>query len=159
MKHVINLTPVCSTVLLLIFFVLPEFPLLAQQPQLEKLSDDNVLQEDIEMAQNLTEDILNSMAEGGYYEFQEGDAIPALEQQFSEDMQKQQYQMLKNQLGEYRSKIEYQEAYQASQAGQTFTIYRFKGEFSQSVPEVRVVFTPDNKLAGLRIIPWKDQLQ
>ena len=66
--------------------------------------------------------------------------------------------MLKSQLGEYQSNLDYQEAYEATQAGQKFTLYRFKGKFAQSEPEVRVVFTPDNQLAGLNIVPWQDQL-
>jgi hypothetical protein len=131
----------------------------AQQPQLEKLSEEAVDQDGIDMAQELTENILDKMAEGSYYEFQEGEAIPMLEQQFTEQMQKQQYQMIQSQLGAYEQGLEYQEAYQATQAGQEFTIYRFRAEFSQGQPEVRVVFTPDNQLAGLRVLPWQEQLQ
>ena len=158
-KKMKNLPPLFSTVLLLSFILMPVFSLLAQQPQVEKLSEDQVQQGNIELAQRLAEDILQSMAEGSYYEFQEGEAIPMLEQQFNENMQKQQYQMLKSQLGEYQSNLDYQEAYKATQAGQKFTLYRFKGQFAQSEPEVRVVLTTENQLAGLNIVPWQDQLQ
>ena len=158
MKHRINLSLLCGSALLMMLCLLPQTPLIAQQPQLEKLSDEAVQREDIEMAQELTEKILSSMAEGDYYEFQEGEAIPMLEQQFNENMQEQQYQMIKNQFGEYQSGMMYQEAYEATQAGQKFTIYRFRGEFSKGQPEVRVVFTPDQQLAGLRIVPWQDSL-
>ena len=158
MNHPINFNLKRSAALLM-FYSLLSTSLLAQQPQLEKLSEDEVAQENIETAQQLAEDILGSMAEGSYYEFQEGEAIPVLEQQFTEDMQKQQYQMIKSQLGEYASGVEYQEAYAAKQAGQNFTIYRFKADFSKGKPEVRVVLMPDNKLAGLQVLPWQDSIQ
>jgi hypothetical protein len=146
-------------IILLCFACSMTLELQAQQPQLEKLSEEAVDQDGIDMAQELTENILDKMAEGSYYEFQEGEAIPMLEQQFTEQMQQQQYQMIQSQLGTYESGLEYQEAYQATQAGQEFTIYRFRAEFSQGQPEVRVVFTPDNQLAGLRVLPWQEQLQ
>ena len=155
-KHNINLKSGIFTFLLSVFLSLP---LLAQQPQLEKLGEDQVSPDIITTAQQLAEAILSSMAEGSYYAFKEGEALPIVEQQFNEDMQKQQYQMIKSQLGEYQSGLEYQEAYSAEQAGQEFTIYRFRGDFGQGQPEVRMVFTPDMQMAGLRILPWQEQLQ
>lgn len=155
-NHSINLKSVIFTFLL---SVLCNLPLIAQQPQLEKLNEDQVSQEQITTARELADDILRSMAEGGYYAFKEGEALAIVEQQFNEDMQKQQYQMIKSQLGEYQAGLEYQEAYRAEQGGQEFTIYRFRGDFGQGQPEVRMVFTPDMQMAGLRILPWQAQMQ
>lgn len=158
MNQKININPKCSIIMLLLSVTF-SIPLLAQQPQLEKLNEDQVVQGNIDKAQQLAEAILSSMAEGSYYAFKEGEALPVVEQQFNEDMQKQQYQMIKSQLGEYQSGLEYQEAYRAEQAGQEFTIYRFRGEFGQGQPEVRMVFTTDMQMAGLQILPWQEQMQ
>lgn len=143
----------------LLLSVLFSVPLLAQQPQMEKLNEEQLSKENINTAQQLADEILSSMAEGSYYAFKEGEALPIVEQQFNEDMQKQQYQMIKSQLGEYQSGLEYQEAYRAEQAGQEFTIFRFRGDFGQGQPEVRMVFTTDMQMAGLQILPWQEQMQ
>lgn len=129
------------------------------QPQLEKLDEEQVDQAEIEFAENLADQILSKMAEGSYYEFSEDEAIPQLTQMFTEEMQKQQYQQIKGQVGEYESTLNYQEAYSLTQGGMEVTVYRFKGAFSDAEPEVRVVITPDNKLAGLGVIPWSDEMQ
>lgn len=138
--------------------VLSTSTVLAQQPQIEKLEEEQVQQKDIERAQALSASILDSMANGSYYTFEEGEAIPVLVQQFTEEVQKQQYQMITSQTGEYQSALTYQEAYQLEQAGQQFNLYRFKGAFEKGEQEVRAVFTTDDKLAGLQILPWKDAL-
>ncbi|WPP50297.1 hypothetical protein [Catalinimonas niigatensis] len=129
------------------------------QPQLDKLSEEQVDQDDIKYAENLADQILSKMAEGSYYEFGEDEAIPQLTQVFTEETQKQAYQQIKGIMGDYEQSLDYQEAYSLSQGGMKGIVYRFKGEFSKAEPEVRVMMTSDNKLAGFRVLPWVDSLQ
>ncbi|MDF9796835.1 hypothetical protein OKW21_002098 [Catalinimonas alkaloidigena] len=129
-----------------------------EQANIEKLGVERVNPADVKAAEDIADQILTKMAEGSYYEFKEGEAIPEIVQLFTKDTQKQAYQQIKAQVGEYLSSLEFQEAYSLSQGGMEATIFRFKGDFSKSEPEVRVVLDRDDKLAGLRVLPWTDQL-
>lgn len=129
------------------------------QPQLEKLGEEQVDQADLEHAKDMADQILSKMAEGGYYEFKEGEATPQVRQQFNAQFQEQAYNQIKSQLGEYQSDLEFKEAYTVEQTAQNFTMYRFQSEFGKMTSEVRMVYTPDDQLAGLFVIPWNDQLQ
>ncbi len=148
------------TTLMLALLCLSAHSFAQGQPDIEKLADEEVDEADITYAQKMADEIITMMAEGGFYEFTEENAIPQLVQGFTEDVQKQAYQQIKTQVGDYQpSTLDYQEAHHLQQGEQEAIIYRFKGDFANSTPEVRVVLTPDNKLAGLQVIPWNDQLQ
>jgi len=161
MNNSLNLALILSG--LLIIFSLVAVTANAQNqpapPEIEKISEEEVNQQNVSQARELADKILAGMAEGNYYEFAEGEATTMVEQQFTPEMQQQQYEMIEGQIGAYQSGLEYEEAYKLTQANQDFIIYRFRGEFANSRPEVRVVYTPNNQLAGLRIVPWNDQLQ
>jgi hypothetical protein len=129
------------------------------QPQLEKLAEEQVDQADWEHAKDMADQILSKMAEGSYYEFSEDEATPQVRQQFNAQFQEQAYNQIKSQLGEYQSDLEYKEAYTVEQAAQNFTMYRFQSEFGKMTSEVRMIYTPDDQLAGLFVIPWSDEMK
>ncbi|MEK6478936.1 hypothetical protein WJR50_15425 [Catalinimonas sp. 4WD22] len=130
-----------------------------EQPQVEKLAVEAVNPSDVKIAEDLANQILGKMAEGSYYAFTEEDAIPQIIDMFTEDMQKQAYQQIKAQVGNYEGSMDFQEAYEVSQTGMEATIFRFKGNFSQSEPEVRVVINREDQLMGLRVLPWSDEMK
>jgi hypothetical protein len=45
------------------------------------------------------------------------------------------------------------------QALQNFILYRFQSEFGKMTSEVRMIYTPDDQVAGLSVIPWNGHLQ
>ena len=129
------------------------------QPQIEKMSEEEVDEKSVEQAEALADQILSTLAEGGYYEFTEEEATPQLVQGFTEEIQKQQYQQIKSQLGDYQSGLEFKEAYHVEEASQNYTMYRFQSEFDKVTSEVRIIYTSNDQLAGLAVVPWNDQLQ
>ncbi|WKN30567.1 DUF3887 domain-containing protein [Porifericola rhodea] len=148
-----------KVVLAFICVLLLNLNLMAQAPQLEKANPNDISDSNKEQAQKMANDILSAMADGAYYQFSEDSATPQMVQAFTEATQKQAYSQISAQVGGYQSELKYQEAYHVKQGEMEGIIYRFKGTFANSVPEVRVVMTKENKIAGLLVVPWNDQLR
>lgn len=74
------------------------------------------------------------------------------------DVQKQSYQQLKQQFGDFQS-LTYSETW-IQKDNLNLHVIRFKGKFEQSeeLLEIRVVLNAENKIAGLWIKSWKDNL-
>lgn len=125
---------------------------------LEKLSEDKVDIEKVKAARGFADRFFSAAREGKTYEFQ-NDAITAVIQGLTPQVQKQVYQDIQGKYGDYKS-LEYAESWKYN-AGQTMTIVRFKGVFDKSndKPEIRIVLDEANKVAGFWYKPWEDELK
>lgn len=139
--------------------LLPLLVMAQGQPRPEKLNEEQMDKAAVAHAEEMADQILSKMAEGSHFEFTDKNASPQLKQQFNAQFQQQAYKQIKSQLGDYQSELEFGEAYALEQASQRFKIYRFKSEFTEQTSEVRMVYTEDNLLAGIFVIPWSDQMQ
>lgn len=128
------------------------------QPSMEPISEGALDQDDLNQAQYLSEQILGKMAAGSFYPLSEEEAIPQLSQIFTEDFQKEAYTQISSQVGDYMSSINFVQAFDVRFGGFEGIVYRFRGKFSKSEPEVRVTMTRDHKLAGIQVLPWNDQM-
>jgi hypothetical protein len=125
---------------------------------IEKLSEDKVDRNKIKVAQDFADRYFGASRDGRTYEFQD-DAIAAVIQGLTPQVQKQVYQDIQSKYGDYKS-LEYVETWTYS-AGEIMTIVRFKGIFSKSddKPEIRIVLDKANKIAGFFYKPWEQELK
>ncbi|MFP4093398.1 MAG: hypothetical protein ACLFUB_02865 [Cyclobacteriaceae bacterium] len=151
--------PVICLLLGLFFYTSTFLSAQAQQPQIEEMSQEEIGQEQLNEVRDMANKILTQMAEGSYFTFNEENAIPMVVQQLDENAQKQAYSQIQAQLGDYQSDLEFKEAYKMSQGPQKMKIYRFQSDFSKATSEVRLVYTEDEKLAGLLVLPWNDKFR
>jgi hypothetical protein len=124
----------------------------------EKLPEDKVDMEKVKTAQDFADRFFSAAREGKTYEFQ-NDAITAVIQGLTPQVQKQVYQDIQSKYGDYKS-LGYVETWKYN-AGETMTIVRLKGVFSKSddKPEIRIVLNDSNKVAGFWYKPWEDELK
>lgn len=134
------------------------FSLTAYSQNFKKLSDSEVDENKVKIAQDFATDYLMQSKNGGYYKFQD-EAIDALKNQLTEQNQKTIYQQLKAQFGDFKS-LEYAETWVQGNDN-SFQIIRFKSDFDKNVEklEVRVVLDDSQKIAGFWIKPWSDMLK
>lgn len=134
------------------------FSLTAYSQNFKKLSDSEVDENKVKIAQDFATDYLMQSKNGGYYKFQD-EAIEALKNQLTEQNQKTIYQQLKAQFGDFKS-LEYAETWVEGNDN-SFQIIRFKSDFDKNVErlEVRVVLDDSQKIAGFWIKPWSDMLK
>ena len=95
--------------------------------------------------------------EKGEFQLMGDEATEEMQGIFTIEKQKQDHKAIKQAYGAFES-MYYAETWVNQSAG--LIIFRFRANFSgiTSKPEVRVVFDNDGKLAGLWLMPWKDQL-
>ena len=124
----------------------------------EHIPDEMADKEQISTAQTITDEYFRVLKEGGTYDFT-GKAIEEFIQGFPPEVQKKSHEQVTSQFGNYES-LEYAGTWLHTN-GEKYTIIRFRGSFSKAGtdPEVRVVLNAENKLAGLWIMPWKDELR
>jgi hypothetical protein len=124
----------------------------------EKLSEDKVDMGKVKAAEGFADRFFSAARDGKTYVFQ-NDAITAVVQGLTPQVQKQVYQDIQNKYGDYKS-LEYAETWKYN-AGEVMTIVRLKGVFSKSAdkPEIRIVLDESNKVAGFWYKPWEDDLK
>ncbi len=83
----------------------------------------------------------------------------AMQKGLSVEKQKESYESIKGMYGDFVA-MDYAETWKPKD-GSLMMIYRFKGRFSKSDarPEIRVVMDGNDKLAGLWLKPWNDDLR
>ena len=126
----------------------------------EKLSKDAVSQSDLRIAISLAEKILLGQKSGNIYLLSGDEAIPPVAKGLTREVQLSSYESVRAQFGDYES-MNFMEAWTMNSEQGVYTIYRFKGDFTDTKeqPEIRVVFDGESKLAGFWIRPWEDDLQ
>ncbi|MGB5237809.1 MAG: hypothetical protein WBM43_01945 [Flavobacteriaceae bacterium] len=127
------------------------------QQKFEEVDAAEVDQAKLEMAANLTENLLSEQKKGGFYELTAEEATSAMISGLGERRQKKSYKQIKKMFGDYKS-IRFNHMMRST-TGAYLEIYRFKGDFDQSENEleVRAVFDADQKLAGFFVRPWTTQ--
>lgn len=140
-------------VIILLFIIFP-----ACSQGFEKLTEDDVDPQRIALGKKFADDYFTALKAGKTYEFHD-EAIEVLSKTLAPEVQKQVYQNVKDQYGDYQS-LEYVETLKSSGA-QAMTIIRFKGTFDEhkDKPEIRVVLNEENKIAGFWVKPWEDELR
>ena len=126
------------------------------QQSYQKINDDEVSQTELRKATSLAEKLMLGQKSGKIYLLTEEEAIPQIAKGLTEDVQMSSYETIQSMFGDYES-LEFAEA-RRSESDQVYTIYRFKGNFSNTAdhPEIRLVFDSESKLAGFWIKPWED---
>ena len=71
------------------------------------------------------------------------------------DRQKAAHKFVKSKVGKFQSMAFHEALRTKPPQG---VVYRFKGDFEQGEPEVRVVYDLEGKLAGHFVKPWRDEL-
>ena len=124
----------------------------------KKVSDSEVNNENLQIAQDFATNYLTKLKNGEYYQFQD-EAIETLKNQLTEENQKIVYQQLKDKFGDFKG-LEYSEIWIQGNSN-SVQIFRFKSDFEKSNKklEVRVVLNDLNKVAGFWIKPWSDMLK
>lgn len=136
---------------LIIFFL----PALNAQNDFKKIDPGQISQETLNSITQLVDKIMSGQKSGNCYLLTSEEASDEMVKAFTSDVQKQSYETLQQNLGDY-SGIRFVEAINYS----SYVIYRFKATFSKSddKPEIRAVLNKEGKLGGLWVRPWKDEM-
>jgi len=128
------------------------------QNEFQKIKNEEISQTDLRLAASLAEKMLAGQKSGKIYLLSEDEAIPQVVKGLTESMQISSYELIRVLYGDFES-LNFAEGWQLN-ADQRYTIYRFRGNFSESEdrPEIRVVLNEAGKLSGFWIRPWEDNL-
>lgn len=123
--------------------------------KLDKLDIDTVK---CQIAEKFSIEYYTKLKNGSFYQFTD-EAIDAIKNQMTEQMQKATYKQIKDNFGDFQS-LNYEETW-IQNSNPDMKIYRFKGIFDKSKEklEIRVVIIKTGKIAGFWIKPWLDNLQ
>jgi len=126
-------------------------------PKYIKVDASEIEKDRLEIALNLSKNILSAQKEGGFYELSDKEATPKMKSGLDESLQKQSYQQIKSAFGEYQD-LDFDHMMKPVD-GTLYEIYRFKGKFNPDANvEVRAVLDAEGRLAGFFVKPWKDNL-
>lgn len=113
--------------------------------------------ERVEFAKTVSDKILSSQSKGSYYVLSKDEADITMINSLNENVQKQSYKKIKNLFGDYKG-LTFHSIKELTK-GETYEIYRFKGDFEQNNNvEIRAVLNKAGKLAGFFVKPWMDKL-
>ena len=141
----------------ILLFVLSLLVVGCTESKYDTLPEEEVNQEQKDLAEYIATDILMSMKTGEFKALGEK-ATLSVQKGITPAKQKTVYEQVKGMFGEFQS-LDYYETC-VPKDGTFLTVYRFKGKFeSSATPEIRVVINKDNKLSGFWIKPWKDELK
>ena len=142
---------------IILLFVLSLLVVGCTESKYDTLPEEEVNQEQKDLAESIATDILMSMKTGEFKALGEK-ATLSVQKGITPAKQKTVYEQVKGMFGEFQS-LDYYETC-VPKDGTFLTVYRFKGKFeSSATPEIRVVINKDNKLSGFWIKPWKDELK
>lgn len=145
---------------IILLLVLASWSLIAfTQNDYVKISKDDISQTELRVAITLAEKILLGQKSGELYFPTEQEAIPEVVKGLTENVQTSSYETIQSIFGDYKS-IKFAEAWSMKTNQGEYTIYRFRGNFTNgdAKPEVRVVLDSSTKLAGLWVKPWEDDM-
>lgn len=121
----------------------------------QKLPNDDVKQERINIGRAFSDRFFAALQRGKPYEFTD-DGTPEMKKALTPEIQKNVYQQVTSKSGDYQS-AEYAEAW-TQKSNPQYLILRYKGTFSKSDVklEIRIVLDANNKVAGFWVKPWSD---
>lgn len=125
--------------------------------QFQKLPDNKINKEKIEIAETFALNFFKALKSGSHYEFS-GEAIDELVHALTPELQKDVYTKLIHQNGAFQN-LEYAETWISAEK-EDFDVIRFKGFFEKNEKplEIRVVLDRNNKIAGFWIKKWRNNL-
>ena len=115
-----------------------------------------VQSEQHQLAAQLATEILQAH-EQGRFEALGPEATEGFRKAFTAEIQRHSYQQLRQLFGTFEG-LDFVETH-SIESQPNLLIHRFRGRYSTSSPEVRVVLDQDGKLTGLWIKPWQAQMQ
>lgn len=129
-----------------------------QNKDFEKVDSSKLDDVKIASAKDLALKIMEGQKSSNYYILNASEAEPEMINGLTADVQKIAYEQISSLFGSFDS-LQFSEVW-ISKSGDKYTIYRFKGYFSteNEQPEIRVVLSSRNKLAGFFIKPWAKNL-
>lgn len=121
-----------------------------------KLDSKDIPETTLQEMTQLVEKIMDGQKSGNYYILSDAEASSEMVKAFTITIQKESYQYLQQQFGDYSS-LKFSEAWGFG----SNVIYRFRGTFkgTDQQPEIRVVLNDAGKLGGFWIKPWKENMQ
>ena len=120
-----------------------------------RLSDSATDKDKVAGAQELGHKLLIGMKTAEYVVLG-NEATTKLRTALSPDVQEESYTQLQDRFGDYES-MEFYSAWSRPEGGHG-VLYRFKGKFTHSPVEVRVVIAPSGRLSGFWVLVWHDEL-
>lgn len=137
--------------------LLLSFQITFSQEEFKKLPKEETDSSKIEIATTIANSYFESVKNGNPYSFND-QATDDFKTRMTPELQGQTYQQLKETFGDFVS-LEYSATW-AQEENDELLIYRFKGYFEDSKKplEIRVVLNGLNKISGLWVKPWKDNL-
>jgi len=133
------------------------FQFVSCQEKFEQLPKNKTDKAKIELASKITNSYFENLKNGNHYDFK-NEAIKEFKDKMTPDIQKQTYEQIKQKFGDFKS-ITYSGTW-IKKDNKEFQIIRFKGDFERSEEplEIRVIINDSNKISGLWIKLWKDNL-
>ncbi|MCD4696963.1 MAG: DUF3887 domain-containing protein [Bacteroidales bacterium] len=127
------------------------------QNQFQKLNEKSISETDMNFAVMMAKNLLEGQKSSNIYLLDEDEATREMVKNLTETKQTTAYEHIKDMFGDFES-IEFTEVWE-SISDKTYTIFRFRGEFSESQekPEIRIVLNEAGKLSGFWIRQWKDE--
>ncbi len=127
------------------------------QEKYEQLPENKTDKTKIELASKITKSYFENLKNENHYDFK-NEAIKEFKDKMTPDIQKQTYEQIKQKFGDFKS-ITYSGTW-IKKDNDEFQIIRFKGDFERSEEslEIRVVINGSNKISGLWITLWNDNL-
>ncbi len=122
----------------------------------EKINETEVDPRNLKFASEIAAKIMEGQKAGTFYEVDETEATSTFADGFGKSVQYQAYHQLHSLFGDYES-MKFVEAVKLNSKDE-YTIYRFRGKFEKSDPEIRVVLNSEGKIAGFFVKPWKDKI-
>ena len=125
------------------------------QNEFTRVDPADVDKDKVALARDLSDRILKTQRDDGFYEFRENEATEDMVHGLSENAQKKAYKGIRQLFGEYQS-LEFDHMMQTT-SGDYYGIYRFKGSFEEQKTEVevRAVLNEEDQLAGFFVRPWQ----
>ncbi len=127
------------------------------QEEYEKLPKEEIDSSKIEIASTIAKSYFESLKNGNAYDFKE-QAIEVFKESMTPELQKRTYQEIKQTFGDFNS-LTYSGTWVQKETDDIL-VYRFKGYFEESKKplEIRVVMNDSDKISGLWVKPWMDNL-
>ena len=131
--------------------------LISCNSEFKKLPENKTDKSKIEFATKIATSYFTTLKNGNSYDF-ENNAIKDFTEKMTPNFQKQTYDQIKKTFGNFES-LKYSGTW-VEKENNDFQIIRLKGKFeNHKTPlEIRVVINSSNKIAGLWVKPWKDNL-
>ena len=109
------------------------------------------------LAEQLAIQLLQAHERGRFEALGPEEATEGFRKAFTAEVQRHGYQQIRQLFGTFEG-LDFVET-RSVESQPHLLVHRFRGQYSTASPEVRVVLDQDDKLAGLWIKPYQDQMQ